>query len=298
MELLDAVNGMMSHEEGLLTLSSALAPIKHALRPAYHRARTFEGWLRYHLGRPQPESRLEREAHRFWNGRDDRLRQFSHWQGSGIFSDADRWNALGAQHLNLYQQFARMVGANAPMRRVVEWGCGGGANAVHFAPLTAEYVGVDIAQDNLAECARQLSKARHAAFIPVLIDTAAPEDACRQVPGPCDLFIATYVFEVLPTPEYGLRVLAIAHDLLAPGGLAMIHIKYAKDDWTTQPKRFAYRHNFTTMTTYRIDQFWIEAERIGFEPKAVTLVPRQPLNGNGDYAYFLLQKRRPERKRA
>jgi hypothetical protein len=44
------------------------------------------------------------------------------------------------------------------------------------------------------------------------------------------------------------------------------------------------------MTVYCIHEFWTEAERLGFEPKAVRLVPGQPLNENGDYAYFILQK--------
>jgi SAM-dependent methyltransferase len=289
-DTLELMNALASSSDQALSLSDGLLLLKRVIRPVYQRVRTLEAWARHHLGVVQPESKLKEEAQRFWNSDDKRIRQFSHWKGAGIFADASRWQEMGAQHLELYLQFKRMMGVQSPPERVVEWGCGGGANAVHFAPIAVEFVGVDISQENLAECERQLAQRGVNNFIPHLIDTARPEDVSKRMPGPCDLFLCTYVFEVLPSPEYGLQVLAIAFELLANDGMAIIQVKYAKDGWSTQPKRFGYRHNFTTMTTYRIDAFWTAAERIGFTPKAVTLVPCQPLNGNGDYAYFLLHK--------
>lgn len=53
-------------------------------------------------------------------------------------------------------------------------------------------------------------------------------------------------------------------------------------------KRFAYRRHVANMTTYPADVFWMEAEARGFVPLAVRLVPSEPLNGNMNYAYFLL----------
>ena len=127
-------------------------------------------------------------------------------------------------------------------------------------------------------------------FAPVLIKTDNPEDARQRIAGPCDVFLCLGVFQALPTPEYGYRVLDIAYDLMAPGGLAIIQIKYIKRSWATKPKRFGYNRNYPILTSYALDEFWIEAQQKGFEPKCITLVPRHPINGDGEYAYFLLRK--------
>jgi hypothetical protein len=42
------------------------------------------------------------------------------------------------------------------------------------------------------------------------------------------------------------------------------------------------------MTTYGIDEFWIAAGRMGFEPQAIVLVPRNRLDER--YAYYALSK--------
>jgi SAM-dependent methyltransferase len=277
-----------SWEDKTMRLADLPRPIKRVLKPAYRYLRWGEFWVRDRLGMFQEEGEIARDAHRFWNETGQKVEQSSHWRGA--FADDERWLALGREHLRLYEEFALMVGLTRPLKRIVEWGCGGGANAIHFTPIAEQYLGIDVSQASLDECARQLADAGLRGFVPILIDTTEPEQARSLVPAPCDLFLSTYVFELFPTPEYGLRVLNIAHDLLAEGGLAIIQIRYVTGNWKSKPKRFDYRYNFVTMTSYRIDEFWIEAERRGLMPKAVTLVPHQPLVGDGDYAYFLLQK--------
>lgn len=86
-----------------------------------------------------------------------------------------------------------------------------------------------------------------------------------------------------------MRVLEVAHDLLAEGGLAIVQIRYVTD-WKSKSKRFSYQRNFVTMTAYSLDNFWYDAEEKGFVSKAITLVPKQPLVDDGHYAYFILQK--------
>jgi hypothetical protein len=264
--------------------------LKDWIRPTYLRLRQAASWAQYHLGIRDSQAKIERDAQRFWESKSRHLPQLAHWRGAGVFADDARWLAWGKRHLDLYQDFSRMLDSPVSVHRIVEWGSGGGANAIHFAPFAREYVGVEVTQANLDESARMLAEAGIRNFAPVLIRTDAPEEARSLISGLCEVFLCLGVFQVLPTPEYGYRVLHIAFELLAPGGLAMVQIKYVKNSWASKPKRFGYRRNIPILTSYALDEFWIAAERIGFEPKCVTLVPKHPVNSDGDYAYFLLRK--------
>ena len=243
------------------------------------------------LGLGQPESRLAQDSQSFWESSplDDSWRNNSHWRDGSAFADDDAWLAVGQGHLTLYERFARAVQYDRPLGRVVEWGSGGGANAVHFAPRSQEYVAVDVAADSLAECERQVRAVCETPFTAVLADVADPETAARRVPRPCDLFLCCYVLELVPTPEYGLRLLQIARSLLADDGLALVQIKYRTSSWRTRPRRRRYRSSTAaSMTTYWIDEFWTAAISCGLRPELVTLVPKNNLDER--YAYFLLTK--------
>jgi cyclopropane fatty-acyl-phospholipid synthase-like methyltransferase len=242
------------------------------------------------MGFTDSETKLIRDSQNYWNNVSDRCKQNSHWRGVGKFADDSRWLALGREHLQLYEEFARVLGIKHPLKRIVEWGCGGGMNAIHFGRLAEEFCGIDISSANLQECARQMTAVGLRNFTTILIDAAEPEAALGRVQGLSDLLISTYVFELLPTPEYGLRVLRIAYELLAPGGAAMVQIKYSEAGRSTASRRWAYAKNLAWNATYRIEEFWQAAERSGFTPKMVTLVPKQPLVNDRNYAYFLLVK--------
>ena len=121
----------------------------------------------------------------------------------------------------------------------------------------------------------------------VLVDVAAPETALAEIgPASCDLFLCLYVMELVPSQSYGLRLLDIAAQLLAPAGVALIQTKYTTTATTSQSRRRAYRRDLANMTTFPIDEFWIEAGNRGLRPLAVALVPRDPLDER--YAYYLL----------
>jgi SAM-dependent methyltransferase len=242
----------------------------------------------------QPESTIARDSQRYWQDTASRdFRSNSHWRGEGGLPEQD-WLALGRQHLELFHQLARLTTLQLPLRRVVEWGCGGGANALHFAAEADEFVGVDVSEASLAQCAATLSRAGIHGFVPVLIDVAHPEAAVDRVSGPCDLFLCTYVFELIPSPHYGRRLLEIALRLLRPGAVALVQIKYATDASSTRSRRWGYKLWLASMTSFPIDAFWELAERVGFRPITVTLQPVQPLVRDERYAYFLLEKPRGE----
>ncbi|HET9138551.1 class I SAM-dependent methyltransferase [Actinophytocola sp.] len=240
-------------------------------------------------GFTQSESQISAQAQEYWTDTGvTRWKADSHWRDANVFGDGDLWFQLGRRHLELFERGARKVEFTRPWRRVVEWGCGGGANAVHFAPRAEEFVGVDISAESLAECGRQVAAQCDTAYRPVLVEVAEPERAVAEIGGECDVFLCCYVFELIPTPEYGERLLRIAAEVLAPGGLALIQVKYDDGRFFSRPRRRSYRSGVAEMTTYPIAGFWELAERCGLRPESVELVPRNELDSR--YAYFLLSK--------
>jgi SAM-dependent methyltransferase len=268
--------------------ASGTASAKERLRRTAYGARNELHFLLGQIGLAHSPARLTTDAGRHWLGtQDDRWRNDSHRRDGSQFGDDDLWSSIGAQHLELFERLRRTTNDDLPLRRIVEWGCGGGANAVTFAPLAEEFVGVDVVADNVDECRRQVEQACKARFVPVVADLDRPESAVGELAGTCDLFLCLYVLELVPTPAYGLRLMRIAHELLRPGGSAFVQIKYATGAWRTRARRRHYR-SAVAGTTYRIEDFWTAAEAIGFRPEVVTLVPENELDSR--YAYLLLTK--------
>lgn len=243
--------------------------------------------LRY--GRSSAE--LERESQAFWNdpGNPD-LATISHWRGHGPFVDDDLWLRLGRRHRDLTEKALEWAGVPAPLDRIVEWGSGGGMNAVALLGAAREYVGVDISSSSLEECAEQVRRAGGPAFVPVRIDAAEPEEALARIPGGCTFFLSTYVFELLPTADYGIRIMRIAHDLLRPGGAALVQVRYETGGATATASHRSYESSWPRRAVYSVPRFWTTCREIGFEPMFVTLVPDEPELDETRYAYFALRK--------
>lgn len=241
-------------------------------------------------GLHQSENKIASDSQEYWsNAGECEFRTNSHWRGEGGLPD-DTWDALGRIHMRLFDDLIGLTQLKKPLDRIVEWGCGGGANAIHFAKFTRQFIGVDVSQASLDECARNVAGVGCNNFVPVHVDVSRPEAATKLINGSCDLFLCTYVFELIPSPEYGVRLLSVARELLRPGGVALIQIKYQTVEARTRERRWGYRANLANMTTYPIHTFWELAEAVGLVPKAVTLQPKQPLVNEERYAYFLLTR--------
>jgi len=267
---------------------------KSYLRPLYRPLkRSVLGGLDL-LGNLRPEGSLVHSAQRFWDeaGSSARGRNAAHFRDAEVFGDdADRWLRLGRRHLELFRTFERALGAPLDLQRVLEWGCGGGANAVHFAPLAREFVGVDVAGEMLVECGRQVAQVTTTKFTPIQVPISEPEAVLSQIEGSIDLYLCTYVFELIPSRAYGARLLGIARQLLSPRGMALIQIKYPERSALSLGKRWDYAKNHANATQYPIEEFWEEAERAGFTPRLVQLVPHDPVVHDARYAYFCLTGR-------
>lgn len=241
-------------------------------------------------GLKQSEQVIAKDAQRYWeNANQNNFRSNSHWRGDQGLED-EIWFELGKSHLSLLQEHLKAAGRSKPLDRVLEWGCGGGANAVHFARIASEFVGVEVSQDSLVECRKALDEIGYHGFIPVQIDVSDPEKAVDGLEATCDVFLCTYVFELIPSPEYGERLLKIALRLLRPGGIGFIQIKYETLASNTRGRRWSYRRNLANMTTYPIDRFWQLTEDLGFLPKSVVLRPTDRLVKDERYAYFIVEK--------
>lgn len=262
----------------------ALSTVKHGVRRAQDTAHR----LLATAGLRQSEIKISSDAQAYWNSPETaRWRSDSHWRTGAAFAGTDLWSEIGRRHLTIFERATRTVGFQRNWGRVLEWGCGGGANAVHFAPRADEFIGVDVSAESLAECGREVAAVTDTPWRPVLIDVAEPEQALREVPG-CDVWMSFYVFELVPSPEYGQRLLSIARRMLSSGGLALVQIKYSDGRWATRSRYRSYRSGLASMTTYRIEEFWVLAERSGLVPETVELVPRNELDER--YAYFLLRR--------
>jgi methyltransferase family protein len=236
----------------------------------------------------EPLDRRARDAADYWTDADKPGWQVnSHWRGAAGFADEGRWRAIGAEHLAMLDELAPpdWSGRHGSLGRVVEWGIGGGANAVAFAPRSREFVGVDVSSDNLAEAGRQLA-ATGTPYVPVLSSVDDTTAAVAAIGPTCDLFLCLYVLELVPSREHGLAILDAARDVLRPGGVGLIQAKYRTASWRTRSRGRRYDRNLANMTTYDIEELWSACTARGLRPHAVRLVPRNDLDER--YAYFVV----------
>jgi SAM-dependent methyltransferase len=245
-----------------------------------------------YAGIHEPEEKIIADSQAFWAGLSNQGRDGgpAHWRGQSLFADDERWLAIGRNSLQVFHRFVGTDWLSLCPRRIVDWGCGGGTCAMHFAPGAAAYYGVDITQASVDECGKQMASAGLFNFKPVLFDAPQPERVATLIKEPCDLVLSTYVFELLPSKNYGRRVLETVHKILASGGLGFIQIKYTTHRLNSRSYRWGYAKNLGNMTTYFIEEFWTLAKECGFEPQMLYLEPKQPLNNDSHFAYFLLQK--------
>ncbi|MCH1868077.1 methyltransferase [Nocardioides sp. CFH 31398] len=235
-------------------------------------------------GPEQSPERRAADAAAYWRaGDDERWSSNSHFRDSEAFSDAGSlWERMGREHLDLVRTAARAAGWTWDAPRVVDWGCGGGANAAAVAPHAGELVLVDLSARTLAEAAAQVAAVADVPTTQVVVDVDAPEAALDRVAG-CDLFLCFYVLELVPSQEHGARILRVAAEALAPGGMAVLQFKYDDGRPTSRPHRRDYVRHLADMTTYGIADFWTLVEACGLRPVLVTLVPENELDQRYGY---------------
>ncbi|MDD7917658.1 class I SAM-dependent methyltransferase [Actinomycetospora callitridis] len=266
-----------------------LARVRRRLHRLNDRTREKSEQVMSALGVHHSEERLIADAANYWADRSDpRWLDDSHWCG-GRLIDEGRFDQIGTDHLALFDQLAAMVGGRPQLGRVLEWGVGGGANAVRFAPRADSFVALDINPHSTTEAARVVKDHCHTPVTEVVVDVAAPDVVLDEVPaGSVDLFLCLYVLELVPSPEYGLRLMRLAAAMLRSGALAFVQIKYSTGATDTWSPRRNYRFHNANMTTYRLDHFWTAMDDMGLRPVGMTLVPESALDQH--YGYVLMRR--------
>jgi cyclopropane fatty-acyl-phospholipid synthase-like methyltransferase len=175
------------------------------------------------------------------------------------------------------------------MNSMMEWGPGGGANAVAFASSMKRFVGVDISAANIEECIRQFGERglmTKTALHPVIVDISAPESALENMGDKADFFLSTAVYQHFPSMKYGERVTRIANNALCPNGLAIIQIRLNDGTPNFQSKCADYALEFLSFTCYTIEEFDKIVLDCGFET-----LDREFIE-DVNYVYYLLKKTR------
>jgi hypothetical protein len=217
-----------------------------------------------------------------WEGHpdEDYRRDMSHWRGHGRWAE-EKWAAIGRATVGSIHRAARMLGRPAPAGPLLEWGPGGGSNLVACAGISQRLYGADISAKNLAECARVLAELDPSPeFRPILVGDD-PTSVAAAIHEPIELFVSTAVFQHFLTREYGGEVLRVVADLLAPGALGFVQIRY--DDGTPKylQKHEDYFARHVTFTSYELDGFWDLLASVGLQPLDISAV-----NSNVNYATF------------
>jgi cyclopropane fatty-acyl-phospholipid synthase-like methyltransferase len=238
--------------------------------------------------RDEPAGLLAATAQQYWSASatENDKQDLSHWKGSGRWADEESWRRIGEDHFDIYRTLLRLADRQEPVRSMIEWGPGGGANAVRFAREIPRFYGVDISEPNLSQCRREVESTGYTGFVPVRIEAADPEDVLDRIGEKVDLFLCTAVYQHFPDKEHGVRITELAHELLADGGVALIQTRYDDGNPYYAPKTRDYWANAVVFTSYRIEEFWQVATDAGFHPLAVVLRPAT------NYAFYLLSKPR------
>lgn len=231
---------------------------------------------------------VDEQAADYWSQRrDTRWEMNSHWRDA-VGDEA--FEEIGAEHLAIYDMFARALDRPFTGGTVVDWGCGGGANAVAFAPRAETFIGVDISTESLAECERQVRAVCDTAVETRLVELTRPAAAADGLQSKVDLFLCLYVIETMSGPDAVRDLLRIASDVLASDGVAYLQVKYHTQDSRTRGlPALSYARNLGQTTTFAIEEFWSIAAECGLEPKLITLVPQTRFDVR--YAYYALVKR-------
>lgn len=212
----------------------------------------------------------------YWNRTCERGRYFSHWRSA---RPADWWEQIGLTHgAMLREQWPEVADDTGEVW--IEWGPGGGANAVMLAEFVGRLYGVDISRANLEACRRELVARCFHGFESVLIDVDEPE----RVAGlllPADGFLSTATFQHFPSKQYTERVVGLIPQVVRPGGYVFIQIRRDSPRDYAEYAGLPYQQRALYATVYGVEEFGGLLASAGIEVEKV-----KESEGSDQYVYF------------
>lgn len=228
------------------------------------------------------QNHLLNEISNFWNAAiaNDNIKGFSHFKNYGKWEDGELWDQLGLENIARFEVL-KILSDTDSIESMLEWGVGGGANAVKFCGEVKEFYGVDISSASISECEIKIKAESKGTFNYWLarIPIDNPKMVYDYVPK-VDFFLSTSVFQHFPNPEYGKRIASLAYSILKNDGIALIQIKYGEH----KEYHSDYAKEAANFTLYPLSVFRDLMTQIGFKVLSVTLDTKT------FYAYYYLQK--------
>jgi hypothetical protein len=219
-------------------------------------------------------------AKQLWENHDDKeyIKDQSHWRGIGRWKNDSDWINIGKSTLQRLKWIMRADGIEfeeeGKKNTILEWGPGGGANAVGLMKYCNQYYGIDISKLNLDEAARVMQSEGSNAFIPIHLKTS-PNVALDFIPEESiDIFISTAVFQHFPSKEYGMQVLKVMRKLLKKKSISYIQFRFDNGNPKYKPNESIsdYKNRHIYSNSYSIDEFWAILVDLGYKPLCVSNV--------------------------
>ena len=122
-----------------------------------------------------------------------------------------------------------------------------------------------MSEKNLEKAAQTLSDAGAQIFKPIHLSNGL-SDVTDRVAEPIDIFVSTAVFQHFPSQAFGVEVLELMHELMAPGAIALVQIRYdnGAEKFVPNTSLDQYATRYITATSFAIDAFALHLKQIGF----------------------------------
>lgn len=238
--------------------------------------------------RVETDDRALFDAHLFWNGNTAKRDDQAHHLGHGRWTPR-AWRKHGQFYLNLFQEHF----GTAPMGRLLDWGCGGGANVVAFADQFEHIVGVDISLDSLRRCVQVCAERALPIDLfqpfPIAIDNPFAARSLTNEGNLFDFLLCIEVVQHMPSARYAHDVMSLWAELCWKGSGALVQFRtHFRSRPIHRSRKITYPQNVSRWLMLNPAVFASMAQHAGWEVLSMDGLVEQ--RGTGYVNAFLRKK--------